>query len=118
MSRAEQRAWAKLVKVGNWKRVFASWQLGTTSESYGPYKAVADHRELSINLKIVTDALADILVSKGVCTLEEWHDAVFKQAELYDKDLEARFPGFKTTNLGLQVSPEAARTARRFNFPP
>lgn len=107
-----------LQKLAKWRRFFASWQLGTTRAGDGTYRAVANHRELSILLRVEVTALAGLLISKGVFTVQEWSDALEAEAKLLDQDYEKHYPGWSATPDGLSMHmPEAGRTMRHLGFP-
>jgi hypothetical protein len=110
---------AALNKVAKWRKFFASWQLGTRLDTDGEYKAVADQRELLILLRVEVTALTDILLKKGVITEAEFQAALEREARTLDKDYQAKFPGFSTSQGGLHMKlPEAGETMRRLGFPP
>jgi hypothetical protein len=110
---------AALDKLAKWRKFFASWQLGTVPAADGRYKAVANHRELSILLRAEVSALTGLLLSKGVFTEQEWRDAVELEAKQLDHDYEESYPGWRSLPEGLSMKlPEAAETMRKLGFPP
>lgn len=110
---------AALEKLAKWRKFFASWQLGTTSAGDGRYKAVADHREVSILMRAELSALTEILLRKGVLTEQQWTDALEREAKQLDQDYEGRFPGWRSLPEGLSMKlPEAAETMKNLGFPP
>jgi hypothetical protein len=110
---------AALDKLAKWRKFFASWQLGTTSAQDGRYKAVAQHRELSILLRAEQSALTGLLIRKGAFTQEEFRAALEAEAKRLDHDFEERYPGWRSTPDGMSMKmPEAAETMRKLGFPP
>lgn len=110
---------AALDRLAKWRKFFASWQLGTVPAADGRYKAVADHRELSILMRAELSALTGLLLRKGVFSQEEWQAALELEAKQLDHDYEERFPGWRSTADGLSMKlPEAAETMQRLGFPP
>lgn len=108
-----------LDKLCKWRKFFASWQLGTTTADDSEYKAVANHRELSILLRAEQSALTGLLVRKGVFTQEEFQAALEAEAKMLDHDYEERYPGWRSTPHGMHMKmPEAGETMRKLGFPP
>jgi hypothetical protein len=110
---------AALDKLAKWRKFFASWQLGTVPAHDGRFKAVADHREITILVRAELSALTGLLLRKGVFTEQEWRDALELEAKQLDHDYEERFPGWRSLPEGLSMKlPEAAETMRKMGFPP
>lgn len=110
---------AALEKLAKWRKFFASWQLGTTLAGDGRYKAVADHREVSILMRAELSALTGLLLRKGTFTEQEWRDALKLEAKQLDHDYEESYPGWRSVADGLSMKlPEAAETMKRLGFPP
>jgi hypothetical protein len=116
---SDQSLRAALEKLCKWRKFFASWQLGTRPADDGEFRAVTDHREVTILLRAEMTALAGLLVRKGVVTQQEFQDALEAEAKLLDHDYEERHPGWRSTRDGLHMKmPEAVETARKLGFPP
>ena len=98
-----------LQKLAKWRTVFAGWQLGTRAKGDAECDAVRDHRESSILLRAEMNALVSLLVQKRIFTPEEWHAAVENEAAMLDADYERRFPGFKSTEHGMDIDVALAR---------
>lgn len=108
-----------LNKLCKWRKFFASWQLGTRPAGDGEYRAVANHRELSILLRAEMSAMAGLLMRKGVITQQEWQDAIETEAKQLDHDYEESYPGWRSLREGLSMKmPEAAETMKKMGFPP
>ena len=102
------RAYSALNKLTKWRSVFAGWQLGTRVKGEPESDAVRDHRELSIILRVEQSALVSLLLKKGVITLKEWEVALEEEATKLDRDYELRFPGFKSTDFGMEIDTKIA----------
>lgn len=100
-------------RVAKWRTVFTGWQLGTREKGDPEGDAVRDHRELTLLLRIEVQALTALMIKKGVFSEREFGLQVIEEAEFFDKQLEKRFPGFRATDDGMQMTmPEAAETMR------
>jgi len=116
---SDQSTLAVLEKLCKWRKFFASWQLGTRSDSDGESKAVRHHREATILLRAELTALTGLLIAKGVITQAEFQDSLEREAAQLDRDYSAAFPGWSSTPDGLSMEmPEALDTMRRLGFPP
>lgn len=108
-----------LNKLCKWRKFFASWQLGSRSDTDGECRAVIHHRELSILLRAELTALTTLLIAKGVFTSEELTRAVIAEAKRLDHDYEESYPGWRSTDAGMSMKlPEALETMRKMGFPP
>jgi hypothetical protein len=108
-----------LNKLCKWRNVFAAWQLGTRPDTDGECKAVKDHREVSIIMRVELSALTGLLIEKGIINQKDFEDAVRLEAEMLDLRYEVKFPGFYTTQEGVgMVLREASATMRKMGFPP
>jgi hypothetical protein len=105
----EQLYYAAMNRITKWKAVFAGWQLGTRLQDDPECKAVKDHREITILLRVEVTALSKILIDKGICTLEEFQQAGIDEAELLEQDYERRFPGMRAFEGGIHY--DIARAA-------
>ena len=111
-----QRCYNALNQLTKWRNVFAGWQLGTRLQDDPECKAVKDHREVTILLRVEVTALAKILLNKGVMTQEDFQHAMIEEAELLSKDYERRFPGMKATSIGIQYNARAKDTMKDWRF--
>ena len=96
-------------RLGKWRVVFASWQLGTRPKGDPEGDAVRDHRELSMALRAEVTALTQLLVAKKVFTIDEFRQQFETECHCLCKMYERRFPGFKATDYGLEINTEIAR---------
>jgi hypothetical protein len=116
---SEKSLRAALEKLAKWRKFFASWQLGTTTADDGRYRAVADHRELSILMRAEMSAVTGLLIRKGVFTQEEFGEALERSAKQLDHDYEESYPGWRSLPEGLSMKlPEALETMQKLGFPP
>lgn len=102
-----------LNRLCKWRMVFAGWQLGTRAKGDPECDAVRDHRELSIIMRAELNALVGLLIAKGVFTAEEHKAAVEAEAELLNKDYQRRFPGFRATDIGMDINTAIAADTMR-----
>jgi len=100
---------AALNKLCKWRSVFAGWQLGTRLDTDPESKAVRDHREATMLMRVECNALAALLIKKGVFTDVEWTQQVLEEAEHLDAQYQKRFPGFKSTPNGMDINLAIAR---------
>lgn len=107
-----QKCYGVLNRVTKWRNVFAGWQLGTRTDTDPECKAVKDHREVTILLRIEGSAMLKLLVDKGIFTEEEFQRGLIEEAELLDKDYERRFPGVQATDIGIKFDRRAAETMK------
>lgn len=97
-----------LNRLAKWRVVFVGWQLGTRMKGDAEADAVRDHRELTIALRVEVNAMIGLLVDKNLITQEEWFQRLTKEAESLEKDYEARFPGYKATDVGMTIDVQQA----------
>ncbi|HEU4580902.1 MAG TPA: hypothetical protein VFS67_21735 [Polyangiaceae bacterium] len=70
--------------------------------------AVRDQRELLLLLRAEQNAFTTLCLEKGLFTMEEWDAALAKEADLLSKGMEERFPGFRATDVGLEMDLKVA----------
>lgn len=100
-------------RLCKWRVVFTGWQLGTRANSDPEAAAVRDHRELTMLLRAEVNAQTAILIKAGVCTAEEYAAQFEAQSEDLCREYERRFPGFKASDVGMNVNIEIARDTMR-----
>ncbi|NIT58408.1 MAG: hypothetical protein GWN00_19930 [Aliifodinibius sp.] len=98
-----------LNKLAKWRNVFAGWQLGTRDDKDPECAAVKDHREATLFHRAELSAVQKILIDKGVCTEEEIQKQLLEEVKFLDAQLEAQFPGFKSTPFGIEINLEKAQ---------
>lgn len=104
-----ERVSAALNRVCKWRTVFVGWQLGTRAKGDPEADAVKDAAEQRILQRIELNALAALLIKKGVFTIEEFNEELIVEAAEYEKALQRKFPGFKATDIGMDVNVALAR---------
>lgn len=90
--------------AGKWRQVFAGWQLGSRLDFDPECKAIRDHREATIMLRIELSAIAGLLVKKNLITEQEYYEAMKASAEQFCKDMEDRFKGMKAGDNGITMT--------------
>lgn len=75
---------------------------GDAGAGESTWPAVREHRETSLRLRAELNALTALLLDKGVVTEQEYLAKVELAAAQLDEDLERRFPGARTTDIGVR----------------
>lgn len=102
-----------LNRLGKWRNLLTGWQLGTRPKGDPEGDAVRDHREATLIQRAELSALSQLLIDKGVFTPQEHCDEIERQADLLSTALEARFPGIRATDHGLEIDmAQAVQTMR------
>ena len=113
-----------LNRLCKWRSVFAGWQLGTQwingdAARMKGLAAIRDAADARLVMRVEMNALLGLLIKKGIITKGEWDRALCLEAEVYATDLEGMFPGFKATDMGLDIDiAKANETMERLRFPP
>lgn len=107
---------ARLEKLARWRSVFAGWLLGTRATTDHETAYHRDLREAILLLRAETSAHARLLAELGI-SHDRWLQVLGEEATALDESLERRFPGYRTTALGVAMTAEARDTARRMRFP-
>lgn len=101
-----------LNRLTKWRKVFAARVLGrqtmtlckSSSEAPGPVVGLQDQFELTMILRVELNALAGLLIAKGVFTAAEFTEHTGKEADILAKAYEHSFPGFKAVDTGLDIN--------------
>lgn len=93
-----------LQRLGKWRTVFASWQLGTRLKGDPECDAIRDHRELSMSLRAEVNALTCLLAKKGVFAIDEFVAQLDEESRHLCREYERRFPGFRATDEGMNIN--------------
>lgn len=96
-------------RLCKWRMVFAGWQLGTRPKGDPESDAVRDHRELTIIMRAELNAFTALMIKAGVFTREEFDAQIQQEAQYLDASYAARFPGFKSTDMGISMDVEIAK---------
>lgn len=101
-----ERVWKVLNRLCKWRIVFAGWQLGTRHETDAECRAVKEHREATMLMRVELSAVMTILKRKGILQDGELDAALIDEAERLDKQYEKLFPGFTATDSGISMDPK------------
>lgn len=104
---------AALNRLTKWRTVFAGWQLGTRAKGDPECDAVRDHREVTMLMRCELNALAGLLIEKGVFTVEEFQRRLDSEADHLSAQYARKFPGFKATDDGIDMNLAIARDTMR-----
>jgi len=104
---------AALQRLTKWRTVFAGWQLGTRAKGDAESDAVRDHREVTILMRNELNALASLLIQKGVMTAEEYQRRLDSEADHLSAQYAKKFPGFKATDYGIEMNAAIAADTTR-----
>jgi hypothetical protein len=109
-----------LNKLCKWRMVFAGWLGGTKTMNEGGARAARDWAEKWLIMRAEMNALIQLLVEAKVITFEQFQAQVQFEAELLDRQMERNFPGFRSTDVGMEIydAKLAAETTKRLGFPP
>lgn len=107
---------AALQRLCKWRRVFAMWQLGRSAPFEHPtFKAVADHREVTLLMRAELSALSNLMVKNGAFTSEQFFGQMAVEAEHLCRAYEKKFPGIRADDTGLVMDmPAAGETLNGF----
>lgn len=97
-----------LNRLCKWRTVFAGWQLGTRAKGDPECDAVRDSREALLLLRAEVSALAILCLRKGVFSEDQWDGQLAIEADHLSEGLSKRFPGFKATDVGLEMDSKLA----------
>ena len=108
-----------LNRLCKWRSVLAGWHLGYRTWDQPGTRAMRDLMDKWLILRCENSALAGLLLAKGVFTAEEYSKQVQEEAAALNKDLEAVFPGFRTSDEGVVMYDLALAqdTMKRLGFP-
>lgn len=109
-----------LEKLSKWRMILAGWHAGTQSIHSDGVRAMRDLMDKFLVTQVSQRTLTELLLEKGVFSEAEYEAMLDAQAAALDRQLEAFFPGFRTTRHGVQIDDPklAAETTRRLGFPP
>lgn len=101
-----------LNRLAKWRSVFAGWQLGGRAKGDPECEAVRDHREATLLAQVGINAIAELLIKKGIITAQELTDTMHAEARLKCEDLEKRFPGFQANDHGMHMDARIGETTK------
>lgn len=104
-----------LQKLCKWRMVFAGWQMGTRANDDEASKALRDHREVTMLLRVEMSAFAALAIRQGFFTEDQWNDQLLIEARQLDAAYEHKFPGIKTSDIGVVITmPQASETMKNW----
>lgn len=106
-----KQAWLVANKVAKWRTVLAGRLIGTSVDDPRA-KGYKDLCEKLILYRADLNALTALLIKKGVFTQVEFTEQNIEEMVALDEAYEQQFPGFKTSQEGLIIGPEAKETTR------
>jgi len=81
-------------------------------------QAMRDLRESLLFQRAELSAVASLLILKGVITQEEWETVLEIEADALERMLQEKFPGYRATAQGIEITPTVAmETNRVLGFP-
>lgn len=110
-----QKYTAAINRLAKWRQVLCGWQLGTRSLTDPEAQAVRDQREGQLILRAELTALIGLCLRAKVMTDDEFYQAVVTEATQLEMMLERKFPGFKSTEEGIEMDvAQAAVTTKHW----
>jgi hypothetical protein len=104
-----------LNRLAKWRQTFAGWQLGTRPIGDPECDAVRDQAEKLLIMRAEVSALTTLCVERGLFTIEDFQQANIVECEYLQKALEKHFPGFKATDIGMEMDvAKAAETTKNW----
>lgn len=111
-----RRATEKLCK---WRGLYAGWWFGTRPNSDPQAQAARDNFDRTILLRCEMNAVTALLLSKGVFSVDQFQHQLLVEVEAMDRMLETSWPGFHTSDTGLEMDLlRAAETMKKWGFRP
>jgi hypothetical protein len=108
-----------LNKLCKWRTVLAGWHHGTRSMNSRGTQAMRDLMDKWLIMRAETNAMAGLMIDKGLITEAELEARVQREAATLDGMMEGQFPGFRTFDGGVTIYDTAlsAETTKRLWFP-
>lgn len=93
-------------------RLAAGRMFGTLANTDGRYLAVVDEWERSLFTRAEMNAVARILIDKGIISTAEWTAAVVEEYRHLADAMEKGWPELRVTETGIDVHDLAAHAER------
>jgi hypothetical protein len=108
-----------LNRLCKWRSVLAGWHLGTGPKTTPGVQAMRDLRDLTMLLRVETNALTKLLLDKGVFSNDELLKQIIEEAEHYEEVMAEKFPGMRAVDDGVAIYNVALaqQTMARLGFP-
>jgi len=100
-----------LNRLCNWSAHLARWQLGWTRDGDAELRAVQSAAEARLLYRVELNALAGLLIQKGVFTRLEFVAQLDVEAERVEETMEGAWPGVKAVDGGLLYDLKAIERA-------
>lgn len=109
-----------LNKLCKWRSILAGWHGGTRSINQPGTQAMRDLMDKWLIMRAENNAIAALLLEKGIVTSKDFSRRIEAEAFLMDKDMEKQFPGFRSSDAGIDIYDVnlANQTMKRLGFPP
>lgn len=115
MTNLETAVMKSMERLCKWRVILASWQCGMNNHDSPEFKAVEDHRELTLLMRAELNAIVRLLTDKGFFTIEEWQRQMLEESGHLNKAIEGKFPGLVASDNGVIVKTiEAEETMKTF----
>lgn len=96
-------------RLAKWRTILTGWQVGTKPKGDPEADAIRDHREATLLLRAEVSALTNLLLTKTDITHEEVLEAFIEEYEALDEEMSRRFPGAKSTDMGMSIDPQESQ---------
>ncbi len=102
-----------LNRLGKWRSVLTGRVLGTRPSTDPQAQGYRDLFEKLLILRAESTALSALILKTGLITQEQLHDQVQFEAKLLCEQYAERFPGFKASDIGMEIDvAKAAETTK------
>ena len=104
-------------RLDRWPMALVGRLLGTVIPDTPKAKGVREHLRELLRHRAELNTIAGLLREKGVITQEEYTARLQEESRWYCDQLEKQFPGFRATDIGVDIDiPQAYKTTR--GWPP
>jgi hypothetical protein len=112
-------------KLCKWRAVLAGWHVGSqalldpSGKPTPGLQAMRDLMDKWLIIRVESNAIAVLLIEKGLISREVYLRQYEIEAHHLDKAMAGLFPGFRTTDLGIVIYDMelAMETITRLGFP-
>lgn len=113
MMTPQEASAAAINKLLKWRIVLVGRLLGAKPIHDPQSQGVRDLVDKVLLLRVEVTALTGLCLRAGAFTLETWHRELAREAEALDVSFEQVFPGFKTTEQGVEINTAKAPDATK-----
>ena len=100
-----------LNRLAKWRAHYAGWMLGTRLKDDPECQAVRDLFEKLLLLRAEASAQTALMISKGICTAEEFTNQLEEEAKHLMRALEEAWPGARAGDDGMHYDLKTVRVA-------